>query len=205
MIPLTNFEWRILNSLTNEEESVALILGLVKNDFPNASQTEVVETIYELYQRGLILEDNNKDVDFHVLLKESTEYMDNVYWFGLTEIGATAWEENAQIYSGETIDWSKMWVGKLNYANQEGQIEGTSKEFCLIGMEKININETWQIDKATIIFSAIEGFQPKYFKHIQGGQRMNFKLKTREAYSTLDFWSVLNVSHPCLYCHRTPC
>jgi hypothetical protein len=179
MIPLTNFEWNILDSLTDDEETVALILGLIKNDFPKTSQNEVAETVYKLYQRGLVLEDNNKVVDFHTLLNESADYLDNVYWFGLTEIGGTAWEENAKIYSGENIDWSRAWRGKLNFENQIGQVEGTSKEACLLGMEKIDINDTWQIDRATIVFSAVEGFQAKYFKYISGGQMMNFKLKKR--------------------------
>jgi predicted transcriptional regulator len=60
---LTKLEWKILDSLADDEETVALIWEMIKEDFPEVNQKEVADNIFRLYKRGLLKEDNGKNVD----------------------------------------------------------------------------------------------------------------------------------------------
>ena len=179
MNELTDFEWNILDYLSDGRENVALIKKYLKDDFPSTSQKVVAETVFKLYQLGLLFEDKNKVVDFQSIMNESTDYIDNIYRFGLTDTGARLWQENALVYSGETINWSNAARGSFDFVNQEGYIEGVSKEACIALLEKTDQNETWQIDRNTLVYSQIEGFWAKYYKYMPGGYKINFKLKKR--------------------------
>jgi hypothetical protein len=181
MSELTNLEWNILESLSNDEETVALILSLIKKDFPEITTREVAQNIYSLYERGLIYEDNGKEVYLRTLLDESEDYMENVYWFGLTEAGCKYWEDFALEYGGESIDWSNAWKGHISIKSREGYIDGTSLETCLQGLDKIDDDIEWQIDRSTLVHSDIKGFQAKYYKYLQGGHNISFKLKKRKS------------------------
>jgi hypothetical protein len=114
MDELTKLEWNILDSLSDGKETVGLILSLIKDDFEGITTKEVAENVYSLFRRKLILEDNHINVNLQILLSESINYIDNVYWFGLTEAGYKYWEQYAVTYSGKSIDWSKSWKSQTN-------------------------------------------------------------------------------------------
>ena len=78
MNELTDFEWNILDYLSDGRENVALIKKYLKDDFPSTSQKVVAETVFKLYQLGLLFEDKNKVVDFQSIMNESTDYIDNI-------------------------------------------------------------------------------------------------------------------------------
>jgi hypothetical protein len=59
----------------------------------------------------------------------------------------------------------------------QGWIEGIAEKVCLEGLERLAQNALWQIDKTTLKHSAVDGFQAKYYKYIQGGHRIDFKLQ----------------------------
>ena len=103
MDELTKLEWNILDSLSDGKETVGLILSLIKDDFEGITTKEVAENVYSLFRRRLILEDNHINVRLQTLLSESINYIDNVYWFGLTEAGCKYWEQYALTYSGKSI------------------------------------------------------------------------------------------------------
>ncbi len=176
---LAKLEWNILDSLSNDEETIGLILSVIKDDFPDISLREVARSVFALYQQGLIVEDNQKDVALKTLLGESPDYRNNVYWFGLTEIGYKYWEEYALTYSGEPIDWSKAWASHFDFKNQNGNIEGVSLEVCLQALDKIDTEKDWQVDRTTLVNLKIEGFKAKYYKQMKGGCRISFSLKKR--------------------------
>jgi hypothetical protein len=180
---LTKLEWSILNSLANDGEAVTLMMGLIEFDFPGImqkiSQREIAEIVYTLYQRELLSEFYNKKVDYQTLINETSDYVDAAYWFGLTEAGYKCWEEYAPVYLGESIDWSDSWHADLNFEHQDGWIKGVSKEVCLENLEGIDKDNNWQIDRTTLVHSKIKGFQAKYYKYIQGGHQITFKLKKR--------------------------
>ena len=111
MSELTELEWSILDSLSDDKETVALILSMIKDDFPDITTRKLSENVYRLYQRGLILEDNHKTVELQTLLDESDDYIDNVYRWGLTELGCEYWERYAPTYYGEPVDWSNWYTG----------------------------------------------------------------------------------------------
>jgi hypothetical protein len=178
MKELTKLEWTILSSISDDEESVALILEIIRNDFRNISQKEVAETIYKLYQNGLV-EDKKEAVDYETLINESEDYAGNYYWFSLTDVGFNYWEKFASIYSDGPNDWSKSWVAQPDYKMGEGFIDGASLEACLQGLDRIDDDKEWKIDRNSLIHSEIEGFQAKYYKHINGGHRITFKFVRR--------------------------
>ena len=45
------------------------------------------------------------------------------------------------------------------------------------GIEKRN---KWEIDRNSLVDMPIDGFDAKYFKHIDGGYRIKFKIKKRK-------------------------
>lgn len=179
MSEITRFEWAVLDSLSNDVEAVALITNMVNEVFPDTPQKKVAETVYKLFERGLIFENKQREVDFQTLINEPTEYLQSTYRFGLTEAGSRVWEENALRYTGETVDWSKAYAGCFDFTNKAGRVEATSSDMCLIGMEAMDKNEIWLIDRTTIAGLAIDGFMATYHKHIPGGYRITFKLKPR--------------------------
>jgi len=179
MNELTKLEWSILDSLSDDEETIGLILSIIQHDYPYISSEEVAKCVYKLYQQGLLLEDKNKDIDLQTLLNESPDYRDNVYWFWLTEKGGEYLEQFAKSYSGEAIDWTKSWVSHINTKLNEGYVDGVSSDVCLRGLESIDIVKNWQIDRNTLACSQIDGFMAKYYKYVQGGYRVSFKLNKR--------------------------
>jgi hypothetical protein len=177
MSRLTKIEWNILDCLSDGVETVGLVFSMTKLDFPHITIKEIAENIFRLYQRELVTEDKNKKVDLKILLKESDDYRENIYWFGLSHSGCKYWEDYAKEYKGESIDWSQAWHVEMDFKRLEGYIDGVSLEACLIGIEKINTEKDWQVDKNTLVNSRIEVFKAKYYKEIKGGYRTTFKIK----------------------------
>ena len=171
---LTELEWRILDSLSYDKECVATM------EIQGVSSQTVRNTVYELYKRNLIQADHEA-VKSKILMKESEDYIEAYYWFGLTQSGAKYWEESAKRYSDVPVDWSRAWSSRLSYEKQEGYVEGTSLEVCFSAIDELNQNKyrnkEWLIDTNTFIHSEIQGFQATYFKYIEGGHRISFKLK----------------------------
>jgi hypothetical protein len=49
------------------------------------------------------------------------------------------------------------------------------------GLKRTDTGNDLQIDWSTIAYSKIEGFMAKYYKYVQGGYRLTFKLKKRSS------------------------
>lgn len=194
MDKLTKFEWSILDSLSDGIENVALILPMMKDEFPDTTRKDVAEVIYKLHKHGLVFEDKGKHVDYRTVTEEPSEYVRAVYWFGMTEAGASCWEQYAAEYSGEPVGWSRACEGHIDLEHEGGWVIGTSKGACLAWLEELeDPNKAWQWDKvwhsdeprqvdmSTLVHSEVEGFKPKYYKYLKGGHCIVFKLKKRQA------------------------
>ncbi len=83
MSEVTKLEWMIMDSLSDDYETVPLILNNLKYDFHNISQKVVEDTVYKLFQRGLVQEINHKEIYLQTIIAERAGNDDNVYWFGL--------------------------------------------------------------------------------------------------------------------------
>lgn len=170
MSVLTKLEWHILDSLADDTECLSLILSMKKDELSDISQMEIAKSVHSLCQQGLIYEDNNKTVVLQSLINEPEDYKKNLYWFGLTDLGSKIWEEYAPIYSDVPIDWSKAYVGYLDYYKREGYIDGASEEICLEQLDKFDReNIKWQIDRNSLVRSQIDFFEAKYHKILPGG------------------------------------
>ena len=177
-IELSKSEWLVLNNFAEDRECVATILPDLIKEYPNISKHEVAEIVYTLWQRGLISADINV-VNKEIRLSETEEYANASYWFGLTEKGTSYWEEGAKVFDNGKIDWTDAWSGHFNFKKGEGFIDGTSIEVCREALQKIDTNKEWQIDMNSLVDSEISGFKAKYYKYIEGGHRITFKLKRR--------------------------
>lgn len=173
MINLTKLEWAILNSLSDDQECPATICTLVQDEVPDASWQDVLNALYRLHQSGLIELTDGQLLRREILMSETKGNIDTPLWFGLTSTGCTAWESGAK----SPIDWSGAWCGHLDYESQKGHVEGTTREVCLGALTRLSPDKKFQIDMASLSHSELSGFQAKYYKHLPGGHRIDFKLK----------------------------
>jgi len=146
-------EWLSLDSLSDAPECTTFIWHLVKDEKTNISAEKIKDTIYYLYERGLIFIDG---IPAHVsredILSEETNNLDKMgkYYFGMTSTGVRFWEEASKKHD-EPQNWTRSWVLRYDFIHQEGHIDGTSCIVCLNKINKLNSksNETlkgWQID-----------------------------------------------------------
>jgi hypothetical protein len=186
MEEISELEWLILGSLSNDTECVATIWPDIKESVPSITEHQLKDTIYQLYKIGLVyIESETGPVSRENILAEETEneYSNGNYYFGLTPKGVEVWEASSGKYD-EPINWSNSWKASYDIERQKGFIDGTSKEVCLSVLIKDNqegfgMFKEWQIDMDSLEHSDIEGFQAKYYKYISGGHRISFKLKRR--------------------------
>jgi predicted transcriptional regulator len=81
MNDITKLEWNVLDSLSDHEETIGVIMSSIKEDFPDISTREVTKSVYRLWQQGLIFEDNHQNIDYQTPIDESADYLQNVYCF----------------------------------------------------------------------------------------------------------------------------
>ena len=166
-------ELLVLDSLANDTECVASIWPDLKAEIPNISGRRVKDTLFSLYQRGLVyISGEAEPVTHEEILAEKTtdKYLVGNYYFGLTSAGAEFWEESCREI-GDPIDWSDSWVIRYHAERNEGYVDGMSRTICL---KALNMVEDRQVDMDSLVDSEIEGFQAKYYKFLSGGHRIWF-------------------------------
>jgi len=174
----SKLEWHILDNLSNDWECLTTIYPEVEELVPGISRENVVDAIHNLIKEGCIQIQGGHIFDKKALLSEPEEYFDTKYWFGLTTLGCKAWEAHSVEYAGYPIDWTQAWSSYISYRNREGYIDGVSKEVCLAAISKGLLREEgFEIDKKSMKYSKIDGFNAKYYKYISGGCRISFKLR----------------------------
>jgi hypothetical protein len=178
MNKLTLLEWKILNNLANDRECPATILPEVAEEVGNVSREEIIDALLKLFDKGLIDLPDGNGVTKKELLAEPEDNFGTRLWFGLTRSGCSAWEAHAKEYYGEFIDWSSAWTGFISYLDKKGYVDGISFDVCKKALDKILAHEKkWEIDRNSLEDMPIDGFYAKYFKHINGGHRIMFKIK----------------------------
>ena len=178
---LTKLEWTILNNLANDWECPATICPEVESEITSTSRDEVLGTLYELFQRGLVALQDGGSLQLQTLLSEPQENFDTRLWFGLTQSGCVEWEKHAEQFCGDAIHWAQTWSGNISYLDAAGYVDGTTREVCVESLNTLLPENTeWEIDRSTLQYSAIAGFNAKYYKYIQGGHRISFKLRKKE-------------------------
>jgi len=187
MTELTELEWNILDNVSDDWECPVTICPEVERDVPGSSRTEIIHTLYELHERGFLELMKGGNVDLAELMNDPPDDFGTRYWFGLTTLGCSIWQSHAEQFGSETVDWSRSWVGHGPDVNGRGYVDGTSREVCLEALDHLirfahlTRDEDWEIDRSSLKDSAIDGFQAKYYKYIEGGHRISFKLKSKRA------------------------
>lgn len=179
---ITRLDWEILDSLSDDYESIEQIHQLLeaggsfKGDFALQTILDRIELLYASNYVFLIL---NETFDRSKLQLEIEGKTGNrPYWFGLTNSGCAAWEACSERYGGEPIDWSSSWTSSYSLKNLQGHVDGASVEVCLEALDKILPHDKeWEIDRESLGEMPIEGFDAKYYKHIKGGHRIKFRIK----------------------------
>jgi hypothetical protein len=181
MSSLTKLEWTILNNLANDWECPATISPEVQSEINGTSRKEVLGTLYQLFERGLVALQDGGSLQLQTLLSESEDNFDTRLWFGLTQTGCFEWEKHAEQFSGNAIHWGQSWSGNISYLDAAGYVDGTTREVCVEALNRLLPDDTeWEIDRNTLQDSAIAGFDAKYYKYIHGGHRISFKLRKKE-------------------------
>ncbi|MBN1693404.1 MAG: hypothetical protein JW845_07615 [Dehalococcoidales bacterium] len=170
---ITKLEWKILDDVSSS------FIGTATMKKQGLSLRKLRETVFDLYQRGILYEIDKRAVKYEKLMTEPTEQMDiyNEYAFGLTELGSDLWAEGSKKYSKIPVDWTKASILVFDPPRGKGFVEGTTKEVCLTKLNEWSKEYRWQPEKSTIIHKEIEGFKPYYHKHLTGGHRITFKIK----------------------------
>jgi len=176
----SKLDWYILDNLSNDWECLTTIYPEVAEFVSGISRENVVDAIHHLIKEGYIQIRGGHIFDKEALLSEPEEYLETKYWFGLTTLGCEAWEAHSVEYAGYPIDWTQAWSASISFENREGHIDGVSKEVCLAAINKelfLLREEPFEIDKKSMKYSKINGFNAKYYKYISGGCRISFKLR----------------------------
>lgn len=174
----SKLEWHILDNLSNDWECLTTIYPEVKKKIAEVNREDVVNSLHNLIKEGYLQIKGGQSFDKKALLSEPEEYFETKYWFGLTTLGCKAWEAHSVEYTGHPINWTQAWSASFSLENQQGHIDGVSKKVCLTAINKGLFRELgFEIDKKSMKYSKIDGFNPKYYKYISGGCRISFKLR----------------------------
>ena len=96
-----------------------------------------------------------KKIVLEKLLSEPEENFDTKFWFGFTDKGCSAWENQYIEFCGEPITWNNAWSAKDSPKEGIGYID-------VIGLEKkhyedlIHLNKLGSIKIATMIYDTIK-------------------------------------------------
>jgi hypothetical protein len=177
MRKLTKLEWEILNNLSDSWECPATICPEVASKVPNVSRMDILKVLHSLFIDNLVFIEDIKKIDLGELLSEPEDNFATKFWFGLTARGCEAWENQSVEFSGEPTTWSAVWFVFDSRQEGVGYVEGVSREVCVEGLKRVH-PDSWE-DKITdkcIEEKPIAGFHAEYYKYIEGGYRIDYKL-----------------------------
>lgn len=169
---MDKIDWEILDSLADDYESINQIYPPLKKIY-KLNIMEAKERIIHLLNEGYIFLMND-EMDSDKFREETdSEYSD--FWFGLTSKGADYWQETANEYGEEKVNWANHYVVRLDFTQGMGYICSQSKERCIKGLN--NCREQYLVDEASIIWSEVDKFKAKYYKELENGIKVTFRFK----------------------------
>jgi hypothetical protein len=155
-VEIDKIDWSILNSLSDDYESLEMIIPMAQEIVPNVEDKVIQEKVGQLLILGYIN-----------TMVESDD------WYGMTSRGCEVWEKYCAIFSDGPPDWCKSWTINTDYKTGDGYAIGVSKEVCESAIAT-KIGSDIIVDPSTFKHSAIEAFHAKYYKEIKGGHRIDF-------------------------------
>jgi hypothetical protein len=172
---VTHLEWLVLDATADDFESVVQILPHVRTDLPGASNLDVARAILDLLQRRYLQQLESTDISLHELMS-AHEHQDAPFWFGMTTLGADAWERSAPDFGAEPPNWNEAYVCHFDHRVLGGWCDGVSPEVCVAAIR--HSRDSHAVREDTFRTENIESFAPKYYKRLQGGVRVSFDLKS---------------------------
>jgi hypothetical protein len=102
-MPIDQLDWEILNALSDDYESIEQIHGLITgfSDF-QCTPHEILDRLEKLHKEHYVFLILNETFNRAKLLDEiENKTADRPYWFGRTETGYLAWQENTSRFVDE--------------------------------------------------------------------------------------------------------
>lgn len=167
---LSEFEWKTLDALSDDVESIwSMTLG----DGLSGSQ-DLAGCLISLLEAGLISRADSGTVSLtEEELESDFDRRENArYWFVLTPDGCSEWERHSRKFRGEPVDWSTAWRAYID-ATEVGFVEGVSREICLeVLHSQLGDRGDWNLVRE----QELEQFSPKYYKTLERGYRIDFRV-----------------------------
>ena len=88
-------DWLILDSLSDDYESVEQIAELVQTDWPSPDPLEIIDRLERLYFAGHVFLTLDATFDRTELVREIDQTRDRRFWFGRTSTGDELWQQHA--------------------------------------------------------------------------------------------------------------
>ncbi len=173
---MTKLEWLILSSTADDWESLKQMVPTVREDLPDVNLNDIAVSILDLLRIGYLRQMESAEISLNDLLS-AEEYPEGQFWFGMTTAGAEEWERSATSFGFDPPDWTPAYACCFETAKQSGWCDGVSLEVCMAAIK--NVPGDSEVQEETIRIEQIESFAAKYYKRIQGGIRITFKLKKR--------------------------
>jgi hypothetical protein len=170
---VTHLDWLILDSTADDFESIVQVAADVRSDLPQTSRPEIARHIIELLRSGFLRQLEPGEVSLDDLLSVP-ERLQPPFWFGMSAIGADAWEQSATEFGAVPPDWSHAYACSFDFAAFRGHCDGVSREVCLAAIQ--SSRDRAAVREETFRFESIDSFSAKYYKRIDGGVRVSFDL-----------------------------
>lgn len=167
---MDNIDWEILNSLTDDYESFEQIRFWVLKE-KQLTDEEIKNRIIRLLNQGflyiyfdetgLVMEDK-KCRNVNKLSWKDT-------WLGLTQKGVNFWEEKAEEFCDEKVNWDNVYCLRWNYKEQVGFVYGRTEQRCKeVFAELLDSEKDKKIDLASIKITEVTEYKFKYYKTLSG-------------------------------------
>lgn len=175
---MERIDWLILDELSDDYETFERIDNNISRELNGLKVVEIAVCVKELYDKGYIeiLDENGfkaRNIDKNMLYINA-----NKLWCGLALKGAEYWEQNAQKYGGQVINWFEFCVVKYNHKTNTGEIYGIDLEVCKKKLSHFIVERgnNMILDKNSVTIVEIEDFYIKYYKKIKSGYKVIFRL-----------------------------
>lgn len=172
---LDKIDWVILDVLHFDHESIQQIHPL--EEYPEISRDEIIDRLYNMFENGYVCFANDETFTIEQIKNEQVNCVCSDFWYGMTEKGCEFWEENAEKYVGEKIDWSNSSLGIFIYTECRGIIYGTSPDTCLNSLREYQerFKNELIVNFDTVNISKVKEFNPSYYKTIENGYKLKFR------------------------------
>ena len=155
----------ILDSLSDDYESILQILPRVRDEVPEITAEQILDHIADLIEHRYVRLRDELIFSKYVILMDlkAYNYEHSDYRFGMTPGGCDLWQKLAGDFGYEQVDWNDMWGSYVDYEARKGYAVGPSLERCQEVLNKLHLDgPEFMIDRASFRVSRVDVWRPKY-------------------------------------------